>query len=70
MEAGRSLQLDQWHIVLVGAEGSIITKDFGILFPQVDLKLSSPEDAADPAVSISVWLDGCNLLYLSCYTEA
>ena len=58
MEAGRSRQLDQWHIVLVGTEGSITTKDFRIFFPQVDLKLSGPEDAADPAVSICVarWL--------------
>ena len=54
MEAGRSRHLDQWHIVLVGAEGSITTKDFRILFPQVDLKLCGPEDAVDPAVSICV----------------
>ena len=39
MEAGRSRQLDQWHIVLVGAEGSVITKNLRVLFPQVDLKV-------------------------------
>ena len=54
MEVGRSRQLDQWHIVLVDTEGSITTKDFRILFPQVDLKLSGPENAVNPAVSICV----------------
>ena len=58
MEAGRSRQLDPWHIILVGAEGCIITNDFRILFRQVHLKLSGPEDTVDPAVSISVWPDG------------
>ena len=70
MEAGRSRQLDQWHIVLVGAEGGVTTKDFRVLFPPVDLRLSSPEDAVGPAASIiSMWLDCYNLRILTQLVE-
>ena len=61
--------MDQWHTVQVGAKDSIITKDFRILFPEVDQKLSGPEDAVNPAVSITMWLDGYNLWILTQLVE-